>query len=91
MSQTTTRMRKSERFATVLNSLMDQPNQTRTELGLLPVYVSELQSEGLIKVTDKVETGKRGRPAHKFSLTSKAKKRVQRQRAKAEKAAQAAA
>jgi hypothetical protein len=84
MSTTTSRVRKSERFALVLDRLMDEPGLTRTDLDLLPVYVSELQSEGLIKVHGKVESGKRGRPAHTFALTSKARKRVQRARAKAQ-------
>ena len=49
----------------------------------LSVYITKaLIADGLIRQTGKVETGKRGRPAHTYKLTSKGSKRVKRAEAK---------
>lgn len=77
---------KSVRFAAAMDSLMDTPSQTRSDLDLFPVYVEQLLAEGLIKVDGKVTSGRRGRPAHTFRLTDKARKRVKSARARAAKA-----
>ena len=71
---------KNVRFARTLDSLFDTPGQTRSDLNLLPVYAAELVAENLIKTGDDVKTGQRGRPAHTYKLTDKARKRVKRQR-----------
>jgi len=49
----------------------------------LSVYITKaLVEDGLIRQTGKVETGKSGRPAHTYKLTSKGSKRVKRAEAK---------
>lgn len=46
------------------------------------IYMGRLEKEGLVKVVDSVQSGKRGRPAHIYRVTDKGRKRVQRAQAR---------
>lgn len=55
---------------------------TAAELQSNAIYMARLQDEGLVKVAGKVQSGRRGRPAHIYALTDKGRKRADRAIAK---------
>lgn len=78
---TTKKARNSKIENVVLPSLYDTPGQTIKELDVQAIYVYTALDEGLVTRTNEpVRSGKRGRPANRFKLTDKARKRVARQR-----------
>lgn len=46
------------------------------------IYMGRLVAEGLVKVVDTVQSGKRGRPANIYRVTKKGMGRVQRAQAR---------
>lgn len=66
----------------ITNLAQFKSEATVASTGLSVYIVKSLVADGLIKPVGKVETGKRGRPAHTFKLTSKGSKRVKRAEAK---------
>lgn len=66
----------------VANLAQFKSDATVASTGLSVYIVKALVDDGLIRQTGKVDTGKRGRPAHTFKLTSKGAKRVKRAEAK---------
>lgn len=65
--------------ATTLTAVMqaDAP-MTAAQMGVSSVEAIRLREAGLIRQVSRVETGRRGRPAHTYRLTDKARKRVRR-------------
>jgi predicted ArsR family transcriptional regulator len=94
-STTKPRPRQTKLETAIVPFLFDNPNSSAQEMAdalnikVQPVYLFEGINQEVLRVSGKVESGKRGRPANRYSLTDKARKRVQRARAAAEKAAQA--
>lgn len=51
---------------------------TAKQIGTDAIRLGRLQERKLVKVVGKVETGKRGRPAHRYGLTDTGRKRAAR-------------
>jgi hypothetical protein len=83
----TTRSTKRNRVYTaprrneVLVNLVNGP-ATAQEVQAGPSYLICLEDQGLVKRADTVKTGKPGRPAIKWALTDKGRKRAKRALAK---------
>jgi predicted ArsR family transcriptional regulator len=56
---------------------------TASEVNTNAIYMGRLQERGLVTVAGKVDSGKRGRPAHRYALTSTGRGRADRALVKA--------
>ena len=62
----------------ILVRLADQGPSTAIDLDTNAIYMQRLVERELVKVSDVVRSGKRGRPAHVYRVTDKGRKRAQR-------------
>jgi predicted ArsR family transcriptional regulator len=62
----------------LLVKLFEAKKASAKDLDTNAVYMGRLEKEGLVKVVGKVETGKRGRPAHIYAVTDKGRGRAKR-------------
>ena len=78
MSKTTKHHRTAAyevKAADILKAIKESKGEaTCATLEVAPSLMTRMLGQGLVKVAGKVESGKRGRPAHKFSLTDKGRK-----------------
>ena len=63
------------RAADILKAIKaDKGNATAASLEVAPSLMTRMVSQGLVKVTGKVNKPQRGRPAHRYGLTDKGRK-----------------
>lgn len=91
----TTKPKTPKSLLTVLVALRDagatkRTPVTATAVNTNAIYMGRLADRGLVVVAGKVESGRRGRPAHKYALTAQGRKRADRAIAKAQAQADAA-
>jgi DNA-binding PadR family transcriptional regulator len=61
--------------ATVMAAIKAQKGQaTAMSLEVAPSFMTRMQKAGLVKITGKVKSEKRGRPAHYYGLTDKGRR-----------------
>jgi hypothetical protein len=61
--------------ATVMAAIKAQKGQaTAMSLEVAPSFMTRMQKAGLVKITGKVKSAKRGRPAHYYGLTDKGRR-----------------
>lgn len=61
--------------AKVMKAIKEQKGEaTALSLEVAPSFMTRMLKANLVKIAGKVESGKRGRPAHKFSLTDKGRR-----------------
>ena len=81
-TKTTTKTTKHHRTifgeanaATVMAAIKAQKGQaTAMSLEVAPSFMTRMQKAGLVKITGKVKSEKRGRPAHYYGLTDKGRR-----------------
>jgi predicted ArsR family transcriptional regulator len=82
MSNAMTRNQKPQTPKSLLAILIrlseNGAGSTAADLDTDAIRMGRLQKLDLVKVTGKVESGRRGRPAHRYSLTDKGRGRAKR-------------
>lgn len=73
--------KRQNKHITTLAQIFERAPVTAAEVGINSVEAIRLEQAGLIKRAGVVHTGHRGRPAIKWRLTDKARKRVKRAQA----------